>query len=29
VPGMIGYYIDTRLRASPEEKARFCAGGPG
>jgi glyoxylase-like metal-dependent hydrolase (beta-lactamase superfamily II) len=29
VPGMIGYYIDTRLRASPEEKARFCPGGPG
>lgn len=29
VPGMIGYYIDTRLRASPPEKARYCPGGPG
>lgn len=29
VPAMIGYYIDTRLRASPEEKARYCPGGPG
>lgn len=29
VPAMIGYYIDTRLRAAPEEKARFCPGGPG
>ena len=29
VPGMIGYYIDTRLRAPPAEKARFCPGGPG
>jgi glyoxylase-like metal-dependent hydrolase (beta-lactamase superfamily II) len=29
VPGMIGYYIDTRLRASPEEKTRYCPGGSG
>ncbi|MBA2919931.1 MBL fold metallo-hydrolase [Sphingomonas sp. MAH-20] len=29
VPGMIGYYIDTRLRAAPDEKARYCPGGPG
>lgn len=29
VPGMIGYYIDTRLRAAPEEKARYCPGGAG
>ena len=29
VPGMIGYYIDTRLRASADEKARYCPGGPG
>ena len=29
VPGMIGYYIDTRLRASAEEKRRYCPGGPG
>ncbi|MFD1613434.1 MBL fold metallo-hydrolase [Sphingomonas tabacisoli] len=29
VPGMIGYYIDTRLRASRQEKARYCEGGAG
>ena len=29
VPGMIGYYIDTRLRASAEEKSRYCPGGAG
>jgi glyoxylase-like metal-dependent hydrolase (beta-lactamase superfamily II) len=29
VPAMIGYYIDTRLRAAPEERARYCAGGSG
>jgi glyoxylase-like metal-dependent hydrolase (beta-lactamase superfamily II) len=29
VPGMIGYYLDTRLRAAPEEKARYCEGGAG
>lgn len=29
VTGMIGYYIDTRLRAAPEERARYCEGGPG
>ena len=29
VAGMIGSYIDTRLRAAPEEKARYCPGGSG
>lgn len=29
VPGVIGYYLDTRLRASPEDKARYCVGGKG
>jgi glyoxylase-like metal-dependent hydrolase (beta-lactamase superfamily II) len=29
VRAMIGYYIDTRLRAAPAEKARFCQGGSG
>ena len=29
VPGMIGYYIDTRLRAAPEERVRYCPGGAG
>jgi glyoxylase-like metal-dependent hydrolase (beta-lactamase superfamily II) len=29
VPGMIGYYIDTRLRAAPEERRRYCKGGSG
>jgi glyoxylase-like metal-dependent hydrolase (beta-lactamase superfamily II) len=29
VPGMIGYYIDTRLRAAPDEQRRYCPGGPG
>lgn len=29
VPGMIGYYLDTRLRAPPEERARYCPGGSG
>ena len=24
IGGAVGYYIDTRLRASPEEKARYC-----
>jgi len=28
-PGMIGYYIDTRLRAAPDEKGRYCPGGSG
>lgn len=27
VPGMIGYYIDTRLRAAPAERQRYCKGG--
>ncbi|GAO40748.1 hypothetical protein SCH01S_51_00800 [Sphingomonas changbaiensis NBRC 104936] len=27
VPAMIGYYIDSRLRAAPDEKARYCPGG--
>jgi glyoxylase-like metal-dependent hydrolase (beta-lactamase superfamily II) len=29
VPGMIGYYIDTRLRAAPAERNRYCEGGTG
>jgi glyoxylase-like metal-dependent hydrolase (beta-lactamase superfamily II) len=29
VPGMIGYYIDTRLRAAPAERNRYCKGGTG
>ena len=29
MPAMIGYYIDTRLRAPPDEKRRYCPGGPG
>jgi glyoxylase-like metal-dependent hydrolase (beta-lactamase superfamily II) len=29
VPGMIGYYIDTRLRAAPAERIRYCKGGSG
>lgn len=29
VPGMIGYYIDTRLRAAPDERNRYCEGGSG
>lgn len=29
VPGMIGYYIDSRLRAPPDERGRYCPGGPG
>lgn len=29
VPGMIAYYIDTRLRAAPEERVRYCPGGKG
>jgi len=24
VEGMVGYYIDTRLRAAPEERLRYC-----
>jgi glyoxylase-like metal-dependent hydrolase (beta-lactamase superfamily II) len=24
VSGMVGYYIDTRLRAAPEERERYC-----
>lgn len=27
VEGMVGYYIDTRLRAEPEERLRYCAPG--
>jgi glyoxylase-like metal-dependent hydrolase (beta-lactamase superfamily II) len=27
VEGMVGYYIDTRLRAEPEERSRYCAPG--
>lgn len=29
VPGMIGYYIDSRLRAAPAEAGRYCPGGTG
>lgn len=29
VPAMIGYYIDSRLRAARDEKARYCPGGLG
>jgi glyoxylase-like metal-dependent hydrolase (beta-lactamase superfamily II) len=29
VPGMIGYYIDTRLRAASAERNRYCKGGAG
>jgi glyoxylase-like metal-dependent hydrolase (beta-lactamase superfamily II) len=25
VEGMVGYYIDTRLRAEPEERLRYCS----
>jgi glyoxylase-like metal-dependent hydrolase (beta-lactamase superfamily II) len=24
IDGMVGYYIDTRLRASPEERGKYC-----
>jgi len=27
--GMAAYYVDTRLRAKPEERARYCPGGAG
>jgi glyoxylase-like metal-dependent hydrolase (beta-lactamase superfamily II) len=27
VEGMVGYYIDTRLRAEPEERFRYCPPG--
>lgn len=29
VPGMVGYYIDSRLRADPTERTRYCPGGSG
>ena len=29
VDELAGYYIDSRLRAAPEERRRFCEGGPG
>ncbi|HEV2569976.1 MBL fold metallo-hydrolase [Sphingomonas sp.] len=29
VRGMIGYYVDSRLRAAPQEKARYCPDGAG
>lgn len=29
VSAMIGYYIDTRLRAAPGERNRYCEGGSG
>jgi glyoxylase-like metal-dependent hydrolase (beta-lactamase superfamily II) len=27
--GMAAYYVDTRLRAKPEERLRYCPGGAG
>ena len=29
VEEMTGYYIDTRLRAEPQERGRYCPGGTG
>lgn len=29
VPGIIGYYLDKRLRAAPAERMRYCEGGTG
>ena len=29
IDGLAGYYIDSRLRAVPEERRRYCEGGPG
>jgi glyoxylase-like metal-dependent hydrolase (beta-lactamase superfamily II) len=29
VDSLAGYYIDSRLRSSASERARFCEGGPG
>lgn len=29
VAGMAAYYFDTRLRAKPEERSRYCPGGAG
>lgn len=29
VARMVGYYLDTRLRAAPAERGRYCPGGSG
>ncbi len=29
IDNLAGYYIDSRLRASPAERGRYCEGGPG
>ena len=29
IDGLAGYYVGSRLRAAPEERGRFCEGGPG
>lgn len=29
VDSLAGYYLDSRLRAAPEERNRYCEGGPG
>lgn len=29
VAQMVGYYLSSRLRASPAERVRYCPGGPG
>ncbi len=29
IDGLAGYYVDSRLRAAPEERRRYCPGGPG
>lgn len=29
IDDLAGYYVDSRLRSAPEERARFCEGGPG
>ena len=29
IDGLAGYYVDSRLRAVPDERRRYCEGGPG
>ncbi len=29
VDNLVGYYLDSRLRAAPEERLRYCENGPG
>lgn len=29
IDGLAGYYVDSRLRAAPEERRRYCEDGPG